>query len=137
MAVKVLVGALLCAGASLLLFGAAWRDALLARRLRRAGVRVRGWVVANKRVHDEDQHYWVPVIAFRDDSGTRQTFSPRMRGTGLALATGREVPVVYLERRPETARLDLWWHMTGMWVLLLAGGAVFLCAGVLIVVLAS
>lgn len=134
---KELVGALLCAGASLLLFGVAWRDAVLVRRLRRAGVRVRGFVVANKPHHDRDTRYWVPVIAFRDDSGNRVEFSPRMRGTGLALATGREVPVVYLGRRPETARLDLWWHMTGVPVLLLFGGAVFLCAGVLILVLAS
>ncbi|MBX7554229.1 DUF3592 domain-containing protein [Streptomyces sp. NPDC048665] len=126
-------GAVLCALAAVLLFAVAWREAAVVRRLRRDGIRARGVVVDNTRVAEDDGHIWVPVIAFHDQQGHRVEFSPRMRGTGMGLETGREVPVVYEGRHPQTARVRMWRHMMGTAVSLLLGGMVFLGAGVLIV----
>ncbi|MFF3517443.1 hypothetical protein [Streptomyces sp. NPDC002573] len=51
----------------------------------------------------------------------------------MGLATGREVPVVYQSRHPQTARVRMWRHMAGPVVFLLSGAVVFLGVGVLIV----
>jgi hypothetical protein len=126
-------GAVLCAAAAVLLIAVAWREAAVVRRLRRDGIRTRGIVVDNTQVAEDDGHIWVPVIAFHDQQGHRMEFSPRMRGTGMGLATGRVVPVVYEGRHPQTARVHMWRHMMGTAVSLLLGGMVFLGAGVLIV----
>ncbi|MFF2808132.1 DUF3592 domain-containing protein [Streptomyces sp. NPDC058000] len=125
--------AVLCAAVAVLLFGFAWREAAVVRRLRRDGIPTRGVVVDNTQLADDDGHIWVPVIAFHDQQGHRVEFSPRMRGTGMGLATGREVPVVYEGRHPQTARVQLWRHMMGPAVSLLLGGLAFLGAGILIV----
>ncbi|MGW3209748.1 hypothetical protein [Streptomyces sp. NPDC001135] len=89
-------------------------------------------MVDNVQVDDPDEHEWVPAMAFLDQQGNRAEFSPRMRGTGQGLATGRAVPVVYLGTHPRTARVHMWRHMTGQLVFLSLGGAAFLGAGVLI-----
>ncbi|MET8452916.1 DUF3592 domain-containing protein [Streptomyces sp. NPDC005209] len=74
-----------------------------------------GVVVDNVRTHDSDGPTWVPVIAFTEHRGYRVEFSPRARGSGMGLATGREVGVVYLSRDPQTARVLMWRHTTGRW----------------------
>ncbi|MEU8973940.1 DUF3592 domain-containing protein [Streptomyces monashensis] len=126
-------GAVLCAAAGVLLFVAAWRETAVLLRLRRDGVRTQGVVVDNTQVTGDDGHIWVPLVAFCDRQGHRVEFSPRMRGTGMGLATGREVPVVYDSRHPRTARVRMWRHMTGPVVFLLSGAVLFLGAAVLIV----
>ncbi|QHC23276.1 DUF3592 domain-containing protein [Streptomyces sp. GS7] len=123
----------LCAAVAVLLFGFAWREAVLVRRLRRDGIPTRGVVVDNTQLAEDDGHIWVPVIAFHDQQGHRVEFSPRMRGTGMGLATGREVPVLYDGRNPQTARVQMWRHTMGPAVSLLLGGMAFLGAGMLIV----
>ncbi|MFE7778165.1 hypothetical protein ACFU5O_30560 [Streptomyces sp. NPDC057445] len=50
----------------------------------------------------------------------------------MGLATGREVPVVYMERHSHTGRVDMWRHTTGPAGFLLLGGVTFLGAAVLI-----
>ncbi|MFE0379862.1 hypothetical protein ACFW1M_30875 [Streptomyces inhibens] len=62
-------------------------------------------MVDNTQVADDDGHIWVPVIAFLNQHGYRVEFSPRMRGSGLGLETGREVSVVDEGRRPQAARV--------------------------------
>ncbi|MET8957441.1 DUF3592 domain-containing protein [Streptomyces sp. NPDC004533] len=123
-------GAVLCAAAAVLLSVVAWRQAAVVRR---DGVHTRGVVVDNTQVADDDGHIWVPVVAFCDQQAHRVEFSPRMRGTGIGVATGREVPVVYQSRHPQTARARMWRHMTGPVVFLLSGAVVFPGVGVLIV----
>lgn len=120
------VGAALCGAAALLLLGVALRDATVVRQLRRRGTRTRGVVVDNVRVTDDSGPMWVPVIAFTDQQGYRVEFSPRIRGTGMGLPTGREVGVVYLAHNPQTARVLMWRHTVGPVVSLLLGGLVFL-----------
>ncbi|MER6548828.1 DUF3592 domain-containing protein [Streptomyces sp. NPDC001250] len=71
-------------------------------------------------------------IAFHDQQGHRVEFSPRMRGTGVGLETGRGVPVLYEGRRPQTARVQMWRYMMGTAVSLLLGGMAFIGAGALI-----
>ncbi|MFJ5530826.1 DUF3592 domain-containing protein [Streptomyces sp. NPDC093261] len=127
-----LIGVALCGTAGLLLLGWAAGDARVVRRLRREGIRTRGVVVDNVRVHDGDGPAWTPVVAFTDQRGHRVEFSPRMRGSGLGLATGREVPVLYLGHHPQTARVHMWRHLVGPVVFLLFCAAIFLGAGALI-----
>jgi hypothetical protein len=129
------VGTAICGAVSVLLFGFGLRDAVLVRRLRRQGMRTWGVVVDNVRVNNgESGPTWAPVIAFADQRGHRVEFTPRMRGGGMGLPTGRQVPVVYLAHDPQTARVQMWRHMTGPVVFVLAVGAVFLGCGVLIAV---
>ncbi|MGW2650090.1 DUF3592 domain-containing protein [Streptomyces sp. NPDC001393] len=125
--------AVLCAAPAALLFVVAWREAAVVRRLRRDGIHTRGVVVDNTQVADDDGQIWVPVVAFHDQQGHRVEFSPRMRGTRMGLETGREVPVVYEGRHPQTARVHMWRYMMGTAVSLLLGGMAFLGAAVLIV----
>jgi hypothetical protein len=120
------IGALLCGGAALLLLWAAVREIVVVRRLRQRGMRTHGLVVDNVRTHDSDGPTWVPVIAFNDQRGYRVEFSPRVRGSGMGLATGREVGVVYLPHDPQTARVLMWRHTTGPVVFLFFGCIVFL-----------
>lgn len=127
-----LTGLLLCTGAGVLLLGVALQDAVVVRRLRREGIRTRGVVVDNVRVTDSDGPSWAPVVAFTDRYGHRVEFTTRMRGSGLGLPTGREVPVVYLAHNPQTARVHIWRHFVGPVVCLLFGAALFLGVGVLI-----
>lgn len=49
----------------------------------------------------------------------------------MGLATRRKVPVVYMERHPHTARVDMWRHTTGPTVFLLFGRVAFLGTAVL------
>ncbi|MDH6220444.1 DUF3592 domain-containing protein [Streptomyces pseudovenezuelae] len=127
------LGIAVCAAVGLLLFTVAVRDAVLIRRLRRHGIRTRGVVVDNVRVDGRDSGpTWAPVIAFADQRGYRVEFTSRMRGSGMGLATGREVPVVYLAHNPQTARVGIWRHMVGPVVFVSCASVVFLGAGVLI-----
>ncbi|MGW7422781.1 DUF3592 domain-containing protein [Streptomyces sp. NPDC054813] len=125
-------GAVLCTVVGLGLLGVAAREGAVVRRLRRHGLRTRGVVVDNVRTRDSDGPKWIPVIAFTDRSGYRVEFSPRMHGSGMGLATGREVEVVYLATNPQTARVRMWRHLVGPLVFLVFGGVVFLGVGVLI-----
>lgn len=98
------MGALLCGLVGTLLLWAGLHDAARVRRLRHHGVRTTGMVVDNVRVRDNNSGpTWAPIIAFADQHGYRVEFTPSMRGSGMGLATGREVTVVYLpttRRRP-------------------------------------
>ncbi|MFF4346229.1 DUF3592 domain-containing protein [Streptomyces sp. NPDC001530] len=120
------IGALACGAAALLVLAAALRETVVVRRLRQRGTRTQGVVVDNVRTHDSDGPTWVPVIAFTDRRGYRVEFSPRVRGSGMGLATGREVGVVYLPHDPQTARVLMWRHTAGPVVFMLFGGIVFL-----------
>jgi hypothetical protein len=127
------VGIAVCGAVAVLLFGAGLRDAVVVRRLRRHGTRTWGVVVDNVRVNSSDSGpTWAPVVAFADQRGYRVEFTPRMRGSGLGLATGRQVPVVYLAHDPQTARVSMWRHMVGPVVFVLIVGLVFLGCAVLI-----
>lgn len=127
------IGIVLCLLAGVMILSATVRDAVVVRRLRRHGTRTWGIVVDNVRVNDSDGPSWVPVIAFTDRTGHRVEFSPRMRGTGLGLPTGRQVQVVYLTDNPQGARVLMWRHMTGSTVFLAFGAFLFLSAAVLII----
>ncbi|MGW2958446.1 DUF3592 domain-containing protein [Streptomyces sp. NPDC001220] len=124
--------AVLCTVVGLGLLGFAVRESAVVVRLRRHGLRTRGVVVDNVRTNDRQGPKWIPVIAFTDRSGYRVEFSPRIQGSGMGLATGREVEVVYLAANPGTARVRMWRHVVGPLVLLAVGGAAFLGVGVLI-----
>ncbi|MFE4964722.1 DUF3592 domain-containing protein [Streptomyces sp. NPDC056660] len=125
-------GAVLCTVVGLGLLGFAVRESAVVGRLRRRGVRTWGVVVDNVRTNDREGPKWIPVIAFTDRSGHRVEFSPRLQGSGMGLATGREVEVVYLAANPGTARVRMWRHVVGPLVFLIFGGAVFLGVGVFI-----
>ncbi|MER5521524.1 DUF3592 domain-containing protein [Streptomyces sp. NPDC002763] len=125
-------GAVLCTVVGLGLLGFAVRESAVVGRLRRHGVRTWGVVVDNVRTNDREGPKWIPVIAFTDRSGHRVEFSPRLQGSGMGLATGREVEVVYLAANPGTARVRMWRHVVGPLVFLIFGGAVFLGVGVFI-----
>jgi hypothetical protein len=116
------VGVVVCGAVAALLFGAALRDMVVVRRLRRDGVRTRGMVIDNVRGDDGDGPKWVPVIAFADHKGYRVEFSPKMTGTGMGLETGRAVDVVYPAHAPQNARVFTSRHMAGpAWFMLLGG----------------
>ncbi|WP_107646792.1 DUF3592 domain-containing protein [Streptomyces sp. OV198] len=66
--------------------------------------------------------------------GHRVEFKPRMRGSGMGLATGPIVPVIYPPHNPQRARVRMWRHMTGPVVFMACAAAVFLAVGVFIVV---
>ncbi|MEU2624025.1 DUF3592 domain-containing protein [Streptomyces sp. NPDC007157] len=125
-------GAVLCTVVGLGLLGFAVQESAVVRRLRRHGLRTWGVVVDNVRTRDNSGPQWIPVIAFTDRSGYRVEFSPRMHGSGMGLATGREVEVVYLPANPQTARVRMRRHVVGPLVFLVFGGVVFLGVGVLI-----
>ncbi|MEU0971177.1 DUF3592 domain-containing protein [Streptomyces sp. NPDC005917] len=127
-------GSVLCTVAGLGLLGVAVREGAVVRRLRRHGLHTWGVVVDNVRTNDSEGPKWIPVIAFTDRLGYRVQFSPRMHGSGMGLATGRQVEVVYLAANPRIARVRMWRHVVGPLVFLMFGGAVFLGAGVLIAV---
>ncbi|MFK0292828.1 DUF3592 domain-containing protein [Streptomyces sp. NPDC090442] len=95
------LGAAGCGGVALLLLGFAVREAAVVRRLKRTGIRTRGVVVD----HTRDDDFWVPIIAFVDQQGHRVEFERQMRGTGMNLARGLEVQVVYEDGKPQTARV--------------------------------
>ncbi|MER5527945.1 DUF3592 domain-containing protein [Streptomyces sp. NPDC002677] len=124
--------AVLCTLVGLGLLAFAVRESAVVMRLRRHGLRTRGVVVDNVRTNDRQGPKWIPVIAFTDRSGYRVEFSPRMHGSGMGLATGREVEVVYLAADPQIARVRMWRHVVGPLVFLVFGGVVFLGVGVLI-----
>ena len=104
------------------------------RRLRRHGLHTHGVVVDNVRVRSEDGPEWVPVIEFLDHRGHRVEFKPRMRGSGMGLATGLTVPVIYPPHHPHRARVRMWRHMTGPVVVMAFAAAAFLAVGVFIAV---
>ncbi|MFD7834724.1 DUF3592 domain-containing protein [Streptomyces sp. NPDC059761] len=126
------VWAVLCAAVAVLLFGTALRDRAVVRQLCRHGVRTQGRVVDRVQDTSGDSPIWVPVIAFVDGDGQRAQFEPKLRGTGLDLPVGCEVEVVYLARKPRTARLSSRQHMAGPTLFLAFGGALFLGAAILI-----
>jgi hypothetical protein len=116
------------------LLGCALSEGVQMRRLRRHGRHTHGVVVDNVRVSSEDGPEWVPVIEFLDHRGHRVEFKPRMRGSGMGLATGLTVPVIYPPHNPQRARVRMWRHMTGPVVFMACAAAVFLAVGVFIVV---
>ncbi|MER5430262.1 DUF3592 domain-containing protein [Streptomyces sp. NPDC002588] len=133
---KAFVAVLICGGVAVLLFRAALKDGAAARKLRRHGIHTRGVVVDNVPVEERNSGANVaPIIAFADRQGCRVEFTTRIRGVGMGLATGREVPVVYLAHEPQSARVFTRRHMLGpaLGMAFVASG--FLCAGVVIAVL--
>ncbi|WP_121710803.1 DUF3592 domain-containing protein [Streptomyces sp. E5N91] len=129
------MGALLCGLVGTLLLWAGLHDGARVRRLRHHGVRTTGMVVDNVRVRDNNSGpSWAPIIAFADQHGYRVEFTPSMRGTGMGLATGRQVTVVYLPHDPQTARVFMRRHMTGPVGFVLAVALVFLGIGAAIAV---
>jgi hypothetical protein len=130
------IGVLMCGAVGVLLLVLGVRDVVVVRRLRRYGIRTRGVVVDNVRVRGRGDSgpTWAPIIAFADRMGRRVEFTTRVRGSGMNLATGREVPVVYLAHDPQAARVLMRRHMTGPWVFLLFGAAAFLSVGVALAV---
>ena len=127
------MGTVVCGAVAVLLIGVSLQDAAVVRRLRRHGRRTHGVVVDNVRVDDRNGPQWAPVIAFADQRGHRVEFTTRIRGVGMGLATGREVPVVYLPQNPQIARVRMWRHMVGPALFALLAGLVFLGFAVLIV----
>ncbi|MHB9863419.1 DUF3592 domain-containing protein [Streptomyces sp. YIM S03343] len=126
------LGVAMCGAVALLLLGLAVREAVVVRRLQRAGLRTQGVVVDNTRDDYSDGHNWVPVIAFVDQQGHRVEFSPAMRGTGMNLEMGLEVQVVYEDGNPQTARVLMRKHMMGPAMYLLLNAVAFTGAGELI-----
>jgi hypothetical protein len=90
-------------------------------------------VIDNVRIDERNGPQWAPVIAFADQRGYRVEFTTRIRGVGMGLATGREVPVVYLPQNPQLARVRMWRHMVGPALFALFAGLAFLGFAVLIV----
>ncbi|EHN75970.1 DUF3592 domain-containing protein [Streptomyces coelicoflavus] len=131
---KTVVGMLLCGLVGVLLLWVGLHDAARVRRLRRHGIRTTGTVVDNVRVDGHNGPSWAPVVAFVDHHGYRVEFTPSMRGSGMGLATGREVTLVYLPDDPQTARVLMRRHMTGPVYFVLAGALAFLSVGALIAV---
>ncbi|MZE41780.1 DUF3592 domain-containing protein [Streptomyces sp. SID5477] len=125
---------LLCGLVGVLLLWVGLHDAARVRRLRRHGIRTTGTVVDNVRVDGHNGPSWAPVVAFVDHHGYRVEFTPSMRGSGMGLATGREVTLVYLPDDPQTARVLMRRHMTGPVYFVLAGALAFLSVGALIAV---
>jgi hypothetical protein len=131
------LGVLVCGPVGTLLLWAGLHDAARVRRLRHRGIRTTGMVVDNVRVSDNNSGpMWAPIIAFADQHGYRVEFTPRMRGAGMGLATGREVAVVYLPHDPQTARVFTRRHMTGPVYFVLAVALLFLGVGAVIAVTA-
>ncbi|MEU8904816.1 DUF3592 domain-containing protein [Streptomyces mirabilis] len=128
------LGGVLCGGVGVFLLGCALSEGVQMRRLRRHGLHTHGVVVDNVRVHSEDGPEWVPVIEFLDQRGHRVEFKPRMRGSGMGLATGLTVPVIYPPHNPQRARVRMWRHMTGPVVVMAFAAAAFLAVGVFIAV---
>ena len=129
------IGIAICGAAAVLLFGVGLRDFLVMRRLRRHGISTWGVVVDNVRVRSHDSGpSWAPVIAFTDQRGYRVEFTTQMRGSGMGLATGRQVPVVYMADNPQVARVSMWRHTVGPVLFVLLGGLAFLGVAVLLAV---
>ncbi|WP_399888355.1 DUF3592 domain-containing protein [Streptomyces sp. BBFR51] len=127
------LGILVCGLVGTLLLWAALHDAARVRRLRRHGVLAPGTVVDNVRVRGaQGSPSWAPIIAFADQRGYRVEFTPSMRGSGMGLATGREVTVIYLPQDPQAARVFMRRHMTGPVYFVLAVALVFLGIGAVI-----
>ncbi|MFE7774476.1 DUF3592 domain-containing protein [Streptomyces sp. NPDC057445] len=129
--------AVVCAAVAVLLLGVAGREALAVRRLRRDGIVTRGVVVGEQHLDDSDGHLWVPVVAFHDEQGKRMEFTPPTHGSRRRPVVGREVEVLHLPGRPETARVREWQHITGSAVYPLFGAALFLGGAVLVVLKSS
>ncbi|WP_186831870.1 DUF3592 domain-containing protein [Streptomyces sp. ISID311] len=124
-------GVVVCGAVALFLCGFAVREAVMVRRLKRAGVRSQGLVVTNTRDDWSDGHNLVPVIAFVDQQGGRVEFSPHVRGTGMNLERGLEVQVVYEDGKPHRARVNTRKYMMGSAMSTLLGGVAFAGVGVL------
>ncbi|MEW2626284.1 DUF3592 domain-containing protein [Streptomyces sp. NPDC048106] len=128
-----LIGIALCGAVGVLVLVTGLRESVVVWRLRRHGIRTWGMVVDNVRVDRRDSGpSWAPVIAFADQRGYRVEFTTRMRGGGMGLATGRQVPVVYPAHNPQAARVSMWRHTVGPVLFMLFVGLVFLAIAVLI-----
>ncbi|MDT9691657.1 DUF3592 domain-containing protein [Streptomyces sp. P9(2023)] len=123
---------LVCGACGLVPLLLAIREVGIVRRLRRDGIRTRGVVVDNVRSSDSEGPTWIPVIEFPGQKGRRVRFSPKIRGAGFGLKTGREVPVVYMPGDPTSARVDTTGHMAGPAVFLAFVGTAFLAVAVVV-----
>jgi Protein of unknown function (DUF3592) len=103
------------------------REVVTSWRLRQRGLIAEGTVVENVRCTDPASGpSWAPVIAFTDNTGNRVEFTPRARGTGLGLSTGRKVEVIYLPEASQDARVNTWQHLLVPGLLAGVLGLVFL-----------
>ncbi|WP_165944803.1 DUF3592 domain-containing protein [Saccharopolyspora terrae] len=69
---------------------------------------------------------WSPVIAFTDNAGNRVEFTPVAQGSGLTLATGSTVEVIYLPDAPQRAQVNTWSHLLFPGLVACVGGVGFL-----------
>ncbi|TJZ59124.1 DUF3592 domain-containing protein [Streptomyces piniterrae] len=122
------IGLAVLAGLAALWAGA--REARLQMRLIRHGLRTEGVVVDQE--HEPGDDCSTPVIEFTDRQGRPVRFRPV--ATGLGLALGTQVPVVYLPERPASARVFTRKHRRSPIVGLFVGAMIFLgvAAGVVL-----
>ncbi len=114
-------GFFVCLICGIAILGVAFTEGRAAGRLRRDGLRTRGTVVDNVEVRGDSGKVWVPVICFTDNLGCPVEFSPSVR-TGRKWPPGRTVKVIYLPDRPHAARVDSWWELRFIALLLLVFG---------------
>ncbi|WP_329471300.1 DUF3592 domain-containing protein [Streptomyces sp. NBC_01723] len=112
--------------AGLAVVGAGIHEAVLQRRLRRAGTRVDGLVVRHHRstgTRGEGVTY-TAVVEFTDAQGCSHQFQARTSGV-KRLPVGGRAPVRYLPGAPSTARVDLTGKRVESVVLPLGAGGLF------------
>ncbi|WP_255955146.1 DUF3592 domain-containing protein [Streptomyces odontomachi] len=115
--------------AGLVVLGAGTHEAMIQRRLRRAGIRARGRVVRHRVHSGKDGPVYFAVVEFVDVQGGRHTFQARSSGV-RGLPVGGAVPVRYLPDAPKGARIDLTRRRVGDIAFPLAVGSLFTAIGI-------
>lgn len=108
--------------ATLLIAGATW---LFFRRLTVAakGISVTGLVVAHETRDDDGTVFYLPVVAFVDQSGVQRRFTSVAGGSQASPSVGAKVRVRYLPENPSVAYVVSFLHMWAAPVALLVLGA--------------
>ncbi|MFG2324552.1 DUF3592 domain-containing protein [Streptomyces sp. NPDC048568] len=112
--------------AGLAVVGAGIHEAVLQRRLRRAGTRADGLVVRHHRSTGTrgEGVTFTAVVEFTDAQGCSHQFQARTSGV-KRLPVGGRAPVRYLPGAPSTARVDLTGKRVESVVLPLGAGGLF------------